>query len=110
MGPTAWTDSEHQEQIALLFGVEAIERQGVVTHDHVRVQGGLFAHHGQVAQRLGRHRCAVADVAAEDHHVIGAANRDLSPQQRDHPAALASAIDRGAQLAWHIATASASAA
>src|SRR5262249_50437481 len=50
----------------------------------------------------------VADTAAGDDHVVGAAHRDLAREERDH--ATASAFRSGAPLAWQIATARASAA
>ena len=66
---------------------------------------------GHVAQRLRGDRRAVADAPAQDHDVIGAAHRDLAAQQRDHRARPRErASHSGAQLAWQIATASASAA
>ena len=37
-GPTACTAEQHQEEVALLLGGEAVERERVVAHDQVRVQ------------------------------------------------------------------------
>ncbi len=101
---------QHQEQVALLLGVKAEQRERVVAHDQVRVQRDLLADRRHVAQRLCRDGRAVADAVAQDHDVVGAAYGHLSAQQRDHAPARASALDSGAQLAWQIATASASAA
>ena len=68
------------------------------------------AHAGHLAQRLGRDGQAVADPARGlDHDVVGAADRDLAGDERDHPATAAAAAN-GAWLAWQMATASASAA
>ena len=65
---------------------------------------------GDLAQRLGRDGQAVADPARGlDHHVVGAADRHLAGDERDHPATAAAAAS-GAWLAWQMATASASAA
>ena len=75
-----------------------------------------------VAQRLGRDREPVADAAAGDDDVVGAADGDLAGEEGDHqthrpsgggasrPPRRASAAVIGAALAWQIATASASAA
>ena len=68
------------------------------------------AHRGDLAQRLGRDGQAIADPARGLHHdVVGAADRDLAGDERDHPATAAAAAS-GAWLAWQMATASASAA
>ena len=69
-----------------------------------------LAHRRDVAQGLGRHRRAVADVAAQHDHVVGSAHGHLASQQRDQRATRSSAADSGAQLTWQIATARASAA
>ena len=101
---------EGQEEVALLLGGEAVEGQRVVAHDQVRVQRDGAAHAGDLAQRLGRDGQAVADPARGlDHHVVGAADRHLAGDERDHPATAAAAAN-GAWLAWQMATASASAA
>ena len=101
---------EREEEVALLLGGEAVEGQRVVAHDQVGVQRDGAAHAGDLAQRLGRDGQAVADPARGlDHHVVGAADRDLAGDERDHPATAAAAAS-GAWLAWQMATASASAA
>ena len=101
---------EREEEVALLLGGEAVERERVVAHHEMGVQGHRAAHAGDLAQRLGRHGQAVADPARGlDHHVVGAADRHLSGDERDHPATAAAAAN-GAWLAWQMATASASAA
>ena len=84
LGADGLHGEQHQEEVALLLGVKAVQRERVVAHDQVGVQHRLAAHRRDVAQRLGRHRRAVADAPAEDHHVIGAAHRDLASQQGDH--------------------------
>ena len=49
------------------------------------MQRDLLADRRHVAQRLGRDREAVADAAAAEHDdVVGPADRDLAPHQRDH--------------------------
>ena len=64
-----------------------------------------------LAQRLGRDRQPVADAAGGlEHDVVGAADRDLAGDERDHRAATAARRRSGARLAWQTATASASAA
>src|ERR1700683_2475843 len=90
--------------------MKAVQGQRVVAHDQVGMQADLLADRGHVAQRLRGHRGAVADAAAQDNHVVAAAHRDLAVDQRDHAPAPASSLARGAQLAWQMATASASAA
>ena len=100
----------------------------------------LVADGGDVAQRLGGDREPVADPAAVDDHVVGAAHGDVSGDERDHPPAPMPARARarvavdtppcraaavgvlaatapvtiaraiGARLRWQTATASASAA
>ena len=100
---------QQQEEVALLLGGEAVQQHRVVTHDQVRVRRHGLPHARHVAQRLGRHRQPVADAAARDDDVVGAADRDRALEQRDHPT-LVSAAASGAPLAWQIATASASAA
>jgi len=76
--------------------------------DQVRMQRDLAADRRDVAQRLPRHRQAVADAGGGLHDdVVCAAHRDVTSDQRDHPA---TASASGAWLAWQIATASASAA
>ena len=100
---------QQQEEVALLLGGEAVERQRVVADDQVAVQRDRLARGRDVAQRLGRDGEPVADAAAVDDDVVGAAHRDLALEQGDHAVA-ASAAASGARLAWQIATASASAA
>ena len=75
---------QHQEEVALLLGVKAVERERVVADDQMGVQRGLAADGGHVAQRLGGDGGAVADAAAEQQDVVGAAHRDLAAQQADH--------------------------
>ena len=100
---------EQQEEVALLLGGEAVEVQGVLAHDEVRVQRDLLADGGHAAQRLGGHREAVADAGGEHDDVVGAADRDLATHHRNH--ALIAFWRRacsGARLTWQTATASAS--
>src|SRR5262249_7394184 len=86
-----------------------VERQRVVAHDEVRVQRHAATHPGDLAQRLGRDREPVADAARRlDDDVVGAADRHVAGDERDHPASAAAAS--GAGVAWQMATASASAA
>src|SRR4051812_24488539 len=74
-------------------------------------------------QRLGRDREAVAHAAAGDHDVVGAPDGDLAREQGDHRRPVlvrrpptvsrwgcARARRMGAELAWQMATARASAA
>ena len=42
-GPTACTAEQHQEEVALLLAMEAVEIQCVVAHDQVGVQRRLLA-------------------------------------------------------------------
>ena len=46
---------EQQEQVALVLGGEAVERERVVAHDEVGEQRGRPPHGRDLAQRLGRH-------------------------------------------------------
>ncbi len=91
-----------------------MQEQGVVAHDQMRVQRRLAADRGYVAQRLAGDGHAIADAAAQHDHVVGATDRHLASNERDHagaPAswvALASASASGAPLRWQRATASAS--
>jgi hypothetical protein len=71
------------------------------------VQHRFLAHRRDVAQRLGGHGQPVADPAARDHDMVGAADRDPAFDEGDHEA---SAAASGAPFVWQIATASASAA
>jgi sugar lactone lactonase YvrE len=100
---------QHQEELALLLGVKPVQRDRVVTGHQVRVQGDRLPDGRDAAQRLGRHRQAVAHAAAGHDHVVGAADGDLAGDEGDHEAAATRAA-RGARLRWQIATASASAA
>ena len=101
---------QQQEQVALLLGGEAVERQRVVADDEVGVQRDRLADRRDVAQRLGRDGEPVADAGRRlDDDVVGAPDRDLAGDEGDHRAA-ATAWASGAWLAWQIATASASAA
>ena len=104
-----------QEQVALLRAAEAIQGQGVVARDEVRVQRCLLAPRGHRLQRFRGHREPVPDSARLDHHVVGAANEHLAANGGDHPArtSVPLAASAGAALvlaAWQIATPSASAA
>ena len=99
---------QHQEEIALGGRREPDEHERVVAHDQVRVERRLRADRRQLCERLRRHGEAVADTAAQQRHVLGAALGDLAAQQRDHPASAAIAWASGAWFAWQIATASAS--
>src|ERR1019366_859909 len=101
---------QHQEEVALLLGVKAVERERVVADDQMAVQRDLLADGRHVAQRLAGDGQAVADIGAQHDHVVGAAHRHLAAQQRDHAPTRARALASGAQLAWQTATASASAA
>ena len=110
LGPTACTPSKQQEQISLGLRPKSHEHQRVVAHDEVRAQSGFAPEGSDTGQRLRGDRQAVANPAAHERHVLEAALGDLSAKQRDHPVAAVSAAERGAWLAWQIATARASAA
>ena len=101
---------QQQEEVALLLGGEAVERQRVVAHDQVAEQRHRPADRGDVLERLGRHREAVADARRGlEHDVVGPADGDLARDQRDHRAP-AMACASGAWLTWQTPTASASVA
>src|SRR5207247_1513240 len=98
-----------------LLGREAVERERVVADDELRVQRDAAPQRRHLLERLGRDREPVTDAARGlQHDVIGAPDRDLARDQRDHGAAPVSALPvrprSGAWLAWQMPTASASAA
>ncbi len=106
---------QHQEEIALLLGREAVQLQRVVAHDQVAVERHRLAGRRHLLERLARDREPVADavdVYDDLARPVSAARRapagDLAAHQRDHAVTIAAAS--GARLAWQIATASASAA
>ena len=120
---------QREEQVALLLGREAVQRERVVAHDQVAVQGDRPADGGNLAQRLGRHGQPVADPGGLDDDVIGAPDRDRAADECDHARArwsristsssgssgpivrlCATAAACGAPLRWQTAIASASAA
>ena len=75
---------QREEQIALLLGREAEERERVVAHDEMAVQRDRLADRRDLAQRLGRDRQPVADPAGQDDDVVGAADGDLAADECDH--------------------------
>src|ERR1700752_754554 len=80
----------------------------------MRMQCRLPSPGGHLAQSLARHGHPVADAAAKHDHMICAADRHLTPHERNHagvPAlrsALVTASASGVPLTWQTATASAS--
>ena len=107
--PDGLDPDQHQEQVALGLGGEAVQRERVVADDQVGVQRGLLADRRGVAERLAGDGEPVADAAARDDDVVGPPHGDLAGEQRDHAAA-PTAARSDAPFAWQIATASASAA
>ena len=78
---------QQQEQVALLLGREAVELERVVADDQVAVEADRRPDGRHVAQRLGADREAVADARRRlDDDVVGAADRDVAGDQRDHRA------------------------
>ena len=107
LGPTACTPISIRKRSRSSSECESVERERVVAHDEVGVQRGRLADGGNVPERLGRDGEAVADAAAVDDDVVGAADGDVAADERDHPVI---AIATGAWLRWQMATARASAA
>ena len=105
---------QQQEEVALLLGGEAVERQRVVAHDQVRVQRDRLADApgrgaaSRPRRRAGsrRRRTSTTTWSARRHRDL-AARRARSSRP---PSRSARAARSGARLAWQIATASASAA
>ena len=91
--PDRLHSDQHQEEVALRLGGEAVERERVVADDQVRVQGRVLADRRRVAQRLGRDRQPVADAAAGDDDVVACA----APRPRRRGARSCGAADRRAQ-------------
>ena len=72
-GPTPETEISAPEELALVLGREAVERERVVARDQVGVQRNAFATgRGNRSQRLGRDGEPVADAAGVDDDVVGA--------------------------------------
>src|SRR6185312_948422 len=103
--------------------MKAVQEQRVVADDEVGVKRRLLPNRRDVAEGLTGDGHAVADPAAQDNHVVGATQRHLAANERDHvcPAmgyaktcagssARPIASASGVALTWQTATASASAA
>jgi hypothetical protein len=52
LGPDGLDAEQQQEEVALLLGGEAVERQGVLADDEVGVQRDRLARGGDVAEGL----------------------------------------------------------
>ena len=77
---------QHPEEVALLFGGEAVEGERVLARDQLGVQEGVGAGRRDRLQRLRGDREPVADAGGVDHDVVGAPHHHLAADGGDHPA------------------------
>ena len=104
-GPAADRD-QLLEQVALRAVGEAVERQGVLSHDEIRLHDDLVGAVG-TPQRARRRGDEVPHPVDVDDKPLRPARDGLPAQPCDHDAI---AFSSGGASAWQIATASASAA
>ena len=119
LGPDRLDRQQHQEQVALLLGVEAVQRQGVVADDQVGVQRHLLADRrargaaSPPRRPPGSRRCSQRITTWSERRTAtsprsSAITRRAPQRSRAIPDGQRAAS--GARLAWQMATASASAA
>ena len=105
-GPTDCTPISSEEEVALLLGREAVERERVVAHDEVAVQRDRRADaRARGAASRPRRRGGSRRRAVSTHDVVGAPDRDRAADECDHARIRRSRISTssspGSRIAGH---------